>query len=207
LKEPVELFIEAYKFLVENGYESEIAWCEKRVPFSQIDEQVFLREYAWVILNAGFRYEVIRSKWASLYKAFHRFIPFKIVEDREQVRKNALAVFGYRRKIDAIIDMAEKIWTEGFEASFRPQIEADTLNYLATLPFIGEVTKYHLARNLGFDHIKPDRHLVRLADKYGMTPFEMCNLIHDGIGGEIRLGTIDLVLWRFMEQKGQKRLT
>jgi len=65
----------------------------------------------------------------------------------------------------------------------------------------GPITKYHLARNLGVDCVKPDRHLARLAERFGYgTPDAMCRAIQDELGG--RLGTIDAVLWRYCNLRG-----
>ena len=37
--------------------------------------------------------------------------------------------------------------------------------------------KFHLARNLGLDFAKPDRHLQRIAQSYNTTPQELCEHI------------------------------
>ena len=67
----------------------------------------------------------------------------------------------------------------------------DKLAYLESLPWIGPTTKYHLARNIGIDCVKPDRHLKRLAQRFGYaTPDDLCRDIMNEVGG--RLGMIDL---------------
>ena len=75
--------------------------------------------------------------------------------------------------------------------------------YLDTLPMIGPVTRYHLARNIGIDCVKPDRHLIRLASEAGYEMKDpqkgveaMCRDIQKDIGDAEKLGTIDVVLWR-----------
>ena len=200
----VDLFKEAEKLVRENGFGWEIDWCDRRMPFDDVDEQRFLHEYAWVVFNSGMSNRVIRAKWDELRKAFHYFIPFQIVSNKDEVRKETLQIFGNQRKVDAVIHVALKIVKEGFEKSMRAKIEHKSLEYLDSLPMIGKVTKYHLARNLGFDYVKPDRHLIKLASKYGMTPFELCYLIHQKT--DRRIGTIDVILWRFCEQQGQTKL-
>jgi len=204
MKNPIELFKEAEELVRKNGFGWEIDWCDNRIAFENCDERRFLLEYGWVVFNSGMRNKVISDKWKDLTKAFHYFVPFQILVYEDKVRKEALAIFGNKRKVDAIISTAKKIVNEGFEKSMRAKIEHLTLEYLDSLPMIGEVTKYHLARNLGFDYVKPDRHLVRLATKYGMTPFQLCYLIHKKTGR--RLGTIDVILWRFCEQSKQTKL-
>ena len=204
MKDPISLFKEAEQFCRDNGFGEEINWCDNRVPFDEMDERRFLTEYAWVVFNSGMSNKVIQSKWMALTSAFHLFVPFMVNMYAKEVREKALSIFGNHRKVDAVITVAQKIVKEGFEKSMRAKIAHLTLDYLDSLPMIGEVTKYHLARNLGFDYVKPDRHMVRLAAKYGMTPFKLCYLIHEKTGR--RIGTIDVILWRFMEQKGQARL-
>jgi len=204
MKSPIELFAEAEQLVRRNGFGWEIDWCDRRPPFDVVDEQRFLHEYAWVVFNSGMKNKVIRAKWNDLRKAFHHFIPLQVVSSKEKVRTDALHVFNNEKKVDSVIKVAQKIVREGFEKTIREKVEKNPLEYLVSLPYIGKVTKYHLARNLGFDFIKPDRHLVRLAKKFGMTPFELCDLIHQKTGR--RLGSIDVILWRYCEQKGQTRL-
>lgn len=58
----------------------------------------------------------------------------------------------------------------------------DKILFCESLPWIGPITKYHLAKNLGVDCIKPDRHLVRIAKNNGFKdPFEMCEYISETI--------------------------
>jgi hypothetical protein len=68
----------------------------------------------------------------------------------------------------------------------------DKLSFLESMPHIGPITKFHLARNLGLDVCKPDRHLVRLAKP--LTPESLCRTIGEAVGD--RIGLVDCVLWR-----------
>ena len=64
------------------------------------------------------------------------------------------------------------------------------------LPFMGPATSYHLAKNLGLDVVKPDRHLLRITDVTGyQSPYEMCCDIAKVTSD--KLSVIDLVIWRF----------
>lgn len=200
MKEPITFFHEAEKLVREKGFGREVDWCETRPSFEVVDKKRFLTEYAWVVLNCGMKNKVVESKWAGIRKAFLDFDAQKIVKNGKDVLVNALSIFGNVKKINAIFHVAMQLHFGNFSA-VKQNIKRDPLGFLETLPFIGNVTKYHLARNLGFDYVKPDRHLVRLATKFGMTPFELCQTIHEKTGR--RLGTIDVILWRFCEQKGQ----
>lgn len=99
-------------------------------------------------------------------------------------------VFHHKGKVKAI----EYIIANG-ERLFEEYIESkDKLEYLKTLPFIGEITKYHLAKNLGENVVKPDRHLVRIANNYNTTPYELCEKLSKETS--YRIATIDLIIWR-----------
>lgn len=204
MKSPTELFKEAEKFCLANGFGKEIEWCENRPPFNAVTAQVFLAEYAWVVYNSGMKNSVIAAKWEDLRRAFLWFDYKEICAYSDAVREKALNIFGNKAKVDAVIKMAKKMGSTPTHFKYMKElIQKDPLTELIKFPFIGPTTKYHLARNLGFDFIKPDRHLVRLAKKYNMSPEELCNQIHKETGR--RLGVIDVILWRFCEQRGQTR--
>jgi len=199
MEDPVALFKIAEKFLRENGFGQEIDRFDNPRALDEMNDRELLQTYAWVVFSSGMSNAVIEAKWREITKAFRDFNPTKILEDPDAVRRNALDVFRHYGKVDAVIKTARLLLKEG--VALRSRIKEDPLNALDPLPFMGPVTKYHLARNLGFDYIKPDRLLVRLASKFEMTPFELCELIHQKTGR--RLATIDAILWRYCEQKGQ----
>ena len=80
--------------------------------------------------------------------------------------------------------------------SIRDRIEEKPLETLSEFPYIGPVTVYHLAKNLGFPVAKPDRHLVRIANVVGRaSPAELCDELSLATGDPVQL--VDLVLWRY----------
>ncbi|GMN03051.1 hypothetical protein MTsPCn3_17820 [Erythrobacter sp. MTPC3] len=62
------------------------------------------------------------------------------------------------------------------------------------MPWIGPITVYHLAKNLGADVAKPDVHLERLARGDKTTSQTLCRRLSRWTG--YRVATIDTVLWR-----------
>jgi hypothetical protein len=70
----------------------------------------------------------------------------------------------------------------------------DIVAFCARLPWLGPVTKFHLAKNLGVDVAKPDVHLNRLAKPEGITAQELCERLASETG--YRAATVDLILWR-----------
>ena len=164
--------------------------------FDAITETDFLRETAWVILSAGMREAVIRSKFGSLTEAFRGWRSASEVTRHEgECRTAAMAIFSHQRKIDAICNVARRVTGEGFP-SIKSAIRQQGLEYLETLAFIGPITRYHLAKNIGLDMVKPDRHLVRIASIAGyQSPDEMCQVVSLATGD--RLAVVDLVIWRY----------
>jgi len=107
----------------------------------------------------------------------------------------ALAVFASPRKIDAILEIVAHVHARGFR-QVKTDISVKGVDYLRQLPFMGPATSFHLAKNLGLDVVKPDRHLVRIAEATGhSTPDELCQEIAREVGD--RVAVVDLVLWRY----------
>jgi hypothetical protein len=73
-------------------------------------------------------------------------------------------------------------------------LAVDKLQFCADLPWIGGITKYHLAKNLGADVAKPDVHLQRLADREGCSVDALCSRLAEETG--LRVASVDTVLWR-----------
>jgi len=111
--------------------------------------------------------------------------------------EEAIQVFGHREKINSIIDAAVYVNEVGFDFVKAKILEGGP-EWLTRFRFIGKITCFHLARNLGLDFVKPDRHLVRIADFWGYDePATMCKAI-EAVTGD-RIGVVDLVLWRWAE--------
>ena len=78
---------------------------------------------------------------------------------------------------------------------FRRFLQTDDLiAFCETLPWIGPITKFHLAKNLGSNVAKPDVHMLRLAKRSGTAAQELCERLSRETG--YRAATIDLILWR-----------
>jgi hypothetical protein len=67
--------------------------------------------------------------------------------------------------------------------------------FLRSLPYIGQVTWRHLAKNLGADVAKADRHLARLAQATGRSVDALCGEIADWLGEPTAV--VGVVLWRW----------
>jgi len=190
-----EIYIKIKEAVIREGFAEEIDW-QDNVRLSQVSEGDFLREAAWVVLSSGMREAIVRLKFPAISVAFYFWRSAnQIVGNSEQCRARALTVFCHRKKINAIITIAEQICSQGFEI-FKTRIESDGVEFIQSLPFMGPATSYHLAKNIGLDMVKPDRHLLRVAAVAGYeSPMLLCEDISKSVGD--RLSVIDLVIWRF----------
>ena len=80
---------------------------------------------------------------------------------------------------------------------FRTAIERDPIATFNKFPLIGPITAWHLAKNLGLDVAKPDRHLTRVANALGFgDAFELCSAVATVTGEPKRV--VDIVIWRYL---------
>lgn len=188
-------YMVAKEFVVRNGFDAEIDWQED-LSFRNVSESDFLREMAWVVLSAGFRENVLRKRFSAISESFLDWSSARdIFHAKHECRTRALQVFKHEKKIDSILRTSELTAQIGF-ASLKSQIENEGVEFLKQLPFIGPVTAFHLAKNLGLEVVKPDRHLMRTAKAAGFDcPTSMCKAIAEVIAE--KLSVVDLVIWRY----------
>jgi hypothetical protein len=168
-------YLKLREIVHNRGFGEEYEWAQNLSLCSDPDE--FWTQYAWVVISSGIKNQAALSIWTKVKDAIDRQIPVSTVFAH---RGKAAAIdTGYRDR---------RRMLEGFTAA------QDKLAHLETLPFIGGITKYHLARDLGLDVAKPDRHLVRIAAGYGMTTEAMCRKLSLETGD--RVGAVDIVIWR-----------
>jgi hypothetical protein len=195
----LEIYREAKEIIQRSEFRAEVVWQATRET-NHFTESDLLRESAWVILCSGFKESVIRSRFPFISTCFCNWESCDSICDCAQLcRVTALSCFGNERKIQAILDAAAYIRKTGFE-HYKKQILDDPLPALSNLPFIGKITANHLAKNLGFDLAKADRHLQKFALSMGFGhPQELCVRISDATGDPVRV--VDLILWRYLEQR------
>ncbi len=189
-------FNAASKYILDCGLEPELSW-QRTVDFEDFTETQLLREAAWVILCSGFRESVVRRIFDHVSLSFCDWESAElIVKSKDLCRKAALASFRNEQKLDALWRIAELVHLTGF-FSFKAQVLQDPITRLQSLPYIGPITSVHLAKNLGLDVAKPDRHLVRLSQQFGYScTAELCSDIAETTGEQVKV--IDLALWRYI---------
>lgn len=171
----VEEFRRIESSVVSQGYAAELGWAASIKLCPNADTFAF--EAAWVIISSGIKNQVARK------------IEFRFSAGLKK-GQSALVTIGHKGKaqaIDYIIANRARLFREYQNAE-------DKIACLETLPWIGPTTKYHLAKTLGIDTCKPDRHLLRIAAKYNMDPFTLCEDLAKKTGKKITF--IDSVLWR-----------
>ena len=165
--------------LFDAGYHAEWEWAQTVV--EPETPEALACEYAWVVINSGMRNTVAR-------KIMDRVWPVVTAGG------SAHAAFGHRGKAQAIDDGWRRRVARLEEFRAAGAEPADRVAWCGTLPWIGDITKWHLAKNLGVDCAKPDRWLVRLAAVAGETVDGLCRRLAAATGD--RVATVDLVLWR-----------
>ncbi|MCC7004141.1 MAG: hypothetical protein IT357_18445 [Gemmatimonadaceae bacterium] len=188
-------YLQAKREVLAAGFFQEIEEYARRREFVRSDEEM-MREAAWVILSSGMRESVIRARFNRVCEAFLHFSDAaKILQHRTRVRRNALSAFGHRGKIDAILDFVQFVSVNGGEA-LRKGVREEGPAFLVQFDYLGPATSAHLAKNLGWDGPKADRHLVRIAEAMG---FKAVESLVSAIALHVddASAVIDLVLWRF----------
>jgi hypothetical protein len=194
-----ELACECYRAAlayVSEHCSDELEWVRGISPdlLDQMTCAEFLEEYCWVVYASGFRVSTLTQKFAALKDAFCGFDIEGIckLESLEQ----ALVVINNRRKAEGFVEGCRRIHAEGFQG-FKARAKTTGMDALQSLPYIGSVTKKHLARNIGLlDVSKDDLWLVRLAQEFGASGVGELTAFLSQQSGE-KQGVVDLVLWRF----------
>ncbi len=178
----LKFYWEAYDYLVSAGLNHEIEYT-RNLRFSECGDEHFLMEYVFVVVSSGMKNQVAQRIFTRFCKALDP------------------SVIGHPGKRQAVTRAIQ----EHHEWLSQLRVAPDKLAYLESLPWIGPITKYHLARNIGLDFVKPDRHLVRVAKAFNYPdPHIMCTQLSEQVGE--RIGVVDVILWRYCNLKGTKSL-
>lgn len=169
----------------------------------------FAYECFYVVCVAGFKQDYAKAMCEKVINFVKNNENFEL-EDLEKIYKNKLKI----KAIKDIWDNRKKYQQEFYNLK---TIE-EKVDFLGTLPFIGNITKYHLARNLGLNFVKYDIWIQRLGVAlYGTADYvtkvnnsrllpqikEFCDIMFDKLQKETgeKVGFLDVVLWRSC-QKG-----
>ena len=179
MKDVYGFYEAAKKEITVRGYAGEAEYVNN-LHFNKLEVKELFYQYVFVVVSSGMKNQVAMK----IYDKFRRS-----GDDPDTI--------GHPGKREAIRRAGRKYpwWFSDLQKS------TDKLEYLETLPWIGPITKYHLARNIGLDCAKPDRHLMKLAERFEFKDVQaMCQSIADRTGD--RIGVVDVILWRYCNLKG-----
>lgn len=170
--------------ITDEGFGDDVTWAETIGACPSPDD--FAREHAFVVCNSGMRAKTACGIFQKVQKA--------LAEGRPLAE-----VFGHEHKcysIQHVYDRRQELFVRYREVDARDMTETkeEVIAFLRTLPHIGNITKFHLVKNLGQNVCKPDRHLVRIAAFYETTPHDLCKALSVATG--LRIATIDTVICR-----------
>lgn len=204
-QEEAKRFYRSALAYVRNHHPDDLNWAEGITPttFEDMDAQTFLAEYCWVVYAAGFRVSTFQQKFDALTRAFHAFDIEKL--SRMNSVRSALSVINHKLKAESFLKGAKQIYREGF-SNFKARLRNNGIDTLKELPYIAEITRKHLARNIGLmDVAKDDIRLTRLAKEFEAPSVE---ILTSFLAREFRTrkGVVDLVLWYYCADGGCKEL-
>lgn len=200
----LRLFIKASGYAVATGFDIEVEQ-QRAIRIERLTERDILRESAWVILCSGFRESTVRQCFPHMTLCFCDWeSAASVLEAYPACKISAKYVFSNEAKLEAIVGVARHIVRVGF-ANFKRAVLKEPIGTLQQLPYIGPITVWHLAKNIGVDTAKPDRHLARVSSELGFADAaSLCAAIASATGE--RVSIIDLILWRFLADSPLRRM-
>lgn len=206
------LFYYIQYLLINSGNDSD------KSSFAEIHERLyrpkiftpdeFAEEIFYVICVAGFK-QTTAKKMCNKVMDYIKQNPKPNFDD-------LIKIYGNVNKVNAII----KVWNNRVELHdefYKLSTPEEKLDFLSKLPHIGNITKYHIARNLGINFVKYDIWIQRLgvalygnleyAEKVSNSKLNpeiknMCDKMFSDLEAKIneKTGYIDVVLWKACQQ-------
>lgn len=199
----LRIFDNALVLVKTQGYEEDITRLKQRLRhkiYNHITSQIFFREYVLVVFTSGFKARYVKKHWESIRAMTCDFDPEKLKERtfeellEESPIKNKSKLKGLLKASKIITEK----WWNGIQSL---ESWESVMLKLRKLPYIGEVTVYHIMRNIGFDFFKPDRHIENLAEIVGISDKKMFETIQSNREEDF-VGVIDYILWQACELFG-----
>ena len=194
LDNPRDYFEKAYAFS-KAFYQKEMDQISS-VKHDEVDPTFFFNEYTWVVHATGFSAKAVGKFIPRLIDAYGPYFELASLNSDKAVER-VKSVCNNPQKIKAV-HKTSVLMLKGIQKNGWDKFKKENLSHpklLQDLPYIGPVTCFHLARNIGLlECVKPDLHLIRLADHWGFPDcISMCKSMGEGYG--LPLGIIDLVVW------------
>ncbi len=195
------------KAYVARDYQWEIDLVEGRHLTDDVDEVTFLREFAYVVLNSGMKNDVVEGLWKTFLEAWNFFEDWREIDVSRAIVRSS-QVFNHRKKLagiaNAVLFLRSPCEPDGVWPVLRSRLRAVGPDVLkSNFDFMGPATSRHLARNLGIDCVKPDRHLVAVARAAGFYTPDVFAAHLAALSGD-RVGTVDVIVWRHASIVGRE---
>ena len=161
--------------------------------FAQVELELFLRTYLWVIYVSGFRNAVVERYFPDLTEAFHNFNLDAIVAIGS-IDADALPIRN-QRKADAFVQGCGMIRDEGWKP-FKRRLSRGGRAVLRELPWMGPATSQHMALVLGLeDTEKCDTWLQQCAIACSASVTELVTYLSQEYG--LTRQQVDNYLWKY----------
>lgn len=194
LSDGPELYFQKALAFTKKYYQSEMDAIAS-VKFNEVTPEFFFREYTWVVHATGFSAKAVGKFMPRLLEKYGSWDKMAM-EPFDDMFERVILVCNNPQKAKAIHKtsrlLKSEIYSHGWEEFKNKKLS--TPKMLADLPYIGGITCFHLGRNIGLlECVKPDLHLVRMADHWGFKDcVEMCEKVRpEGMP----LGIVDLCFW------------
>lgn len=184
-----EMYREVRARLAAMGHVGDYEWSQNIKPPGTPDGLAC--EYTWVVLNSGMRNTVAQKIMGLVWPLLCADLPIGPVFKHKG--KVAAIERGWHLRSGLFYEF-KRFGLTGNAACDGDHLTAVVIEWCDQLPWIGGITKFHLAKNLGCDVAKPDRWLVRLAAVSGESVDDLCGRLARATGD--RVATVDVVLWR-----------
>ncbi len=180
----------------EGGYGKQVESLKELMetkPYKTISVEEFFREYTWVVFTCGFKAAYVQKYWNNIKRMC---CGFDISKTKELSFEELLEVspIKNKKKLKAIKQSCEIINDCFVEKIHKIKDKDEAKDLFKTLPFIGEITVYHIMRNIGIDCFKPDRHIVHITRDLNISETDLFQIICSKYKEYI--GVIDYILWR-----------
>lgn len=196
----LEQFFSKAKKYVKGNKPDVLEWAKGIGPetFKRLKSREFLREYCWVTYASGFKVSILEDKFDDLERVYKNFDLGTL--SRMRSIAPVMKIINHARKANGFLEGAKMIHEEGF-SSFKKRIVKEGMSALEDLPFIGPVTKKHLAKNIGLaDVAKNDRLLTRIKDEFKADSVdEVTKYLSKKYGMSEHV--VDVILWQFCADK------
>lgn len=170
--------------------------------FDELTPHYFFNEFIWVVHTSGFSAKAVSKFFDKIMVAYGDYQ--ELSEDSlDNLMPRVKNICNNKNKANSVLRMAKilnkNIQTHGWKVFKNEHLYSTQM--LAKLPHIGEITCFHLARNIGLlEAVKPDLHLARAARHWG---YETCEDMCRDIGPVgMPLGIVDLILWYSFSSHG-----